>query len=560
MNTALLEQFDLEKVEAQLFSRSFRDFVRAAWPVVEGATEFKDNWHIGAICEHLEAVTSGQITKLLINVSPGCSKSLLTSVFWPAWEWTKDQTIRWFMASYDLELAHRDARKTRDLLLKDWYQDRWPLAFRGDANAMGRYETTEGGFRISTLVGGHGTGEHPDRKVFDDPLSREKAASEAELRGVIEWYDQTMSTRGVARQCREVIIMQRLADRDLSGHVLSTEAGFVHLCLPMRYEPRRMVTTTIGFNDPRTKAGELMAPEQFSEAAVSEMERRLGSIGAAGQLQQRPAPAGGALIKRDRIRFWQPKGDDYGPVVDREGNKYLVIPRPDTFDQTIQSWDTSFMDELGQIRKGNPPDPVAGGVFGRRRAGIYLLDRVNGVMDVNGCARAVLTTSAKWPKAIPRLIENKANGAAVMAILRDRGVATVPIDPQGSKIERVSYAGKTQRHRDARAMSMAAMIEAGEYFLPSPNMPGYAWVWDYFDTLVNFPSVPHDDDVDMTSQAFLWLSAHIQRDLEDEAKDAALGPPPKDFREAVHRERERQRKEREAGESEDPMYGFMERM
>jgi predicted phage terminase large subunit-like protein len=166
-------------------------------------------------------------------------------------------------------------------------------------------------------VGGHGSGEHPDRIVCDDPHNVQQAESPRERQAVLEWWDRTMSTRGRSRNARRVIIMQRLHQEDLSGHVLA-EGEWVHLCLPMRYEPGRMAVTPLGWTDPRTQEQALLAPALFPEPVVARIEKSLGAYGTAGQLQQRPTPKEGGMFKTHwfnqrvkaapyqaaRVRYW----------------------------------------------------------------------------------------------------------------------------------------------------------------------------------------------------------------------------------------------------------------
>jgi predicted phage terminase large subunit-like protein len=283
------------------------------------AVPFVDNWHIGALCEHLQAVTAGQIHNLLINIPPGMGKSLLTCVFWPAWEWTLDATVRWFFASYDQRLSTRDSVRCRTLIGRPWYRSccKHKFSLNGDQNQKTYYETDSTGYRLATSIGGHASGEHPDRIVCDDPHNVQQAESPAERQAVLDWWDLTMSTRGVSRHARRVIIMQRLNQDDLSGHVLGQDS-WVHLCLPMRFEKERMVLTPLGWTDPRTEEGALLCPSQFSEVAVAQLEKALGSYGAAGQLQQRPVPREGGMFKTtyfnqrvkaapfhaQRVRYW----------------------------------------------------------------------------------------------------------------------------------------------------------------------------------------------------------------------------------------------------------------
>jgi predicted phage terminase large subunit-like protein len=298
--------------------RSLHEFVRQGWSQVE-SVPFVDNWHVGAVCEHLQAVTEGQIKLLVINIPPGFGKSLLTCIFWPAWEWTLDPKVRWLFASYDQRLSTRDAVRCRTLLGNSWYKSCCRREFRlnDDQNQKTYYETDHGGYRLATSVGGHASGEHPDRIVCDDPHNVGQAESPAERRSVLDWWDLSISTRGVARGVRRVIVMQRLHADDLAGHVLA-QGDAVHLCLPMRYEPGRMVATPLGWTDPRRQEGELLSPVQFNAEVIERLEKSLGAYGAAGQLQQRPVPRQGGMFKREwfnrivraapygsqRVRYW----------------------------------------------------------------------------------------------------------------------------------------------------------------------------------------------------------------------------------------------------------------
>lgn len=285
-------------LEATVCRESLHEFVRYAWKLVEPVT-FVDGWHLHAICEHLEAVTRGTIQRLLINVPPGFSKSLITCVFWPMWEWAQDPSVKWFFASYDQRLSTRDSIRCRALMETSWYQRicARPFELRYDANQKTHYETDAGGYRMATSIGGHGTGEHMTRIVVDDPNNVRQAESEVERQAVLDWWDMTMSTRGISLGARRVIIMQRLHEQDLSGHVLRSGEDWTHLCLPMRFEPGRMKTTVLGFNDPRKTDGDLLWPQLFDEDKVKQMERPLGAYGVAGQLQQRPVPRGGGLFR-----------------------------------------------------------------------------------------------------------------------------------------------------------------------------------------------------------------------------------------------------------------------
>lgn len=295
-----LLQSMLLKTRASLYRRSYYEFVKAAWPVVE-QDQFVDNWHIKAICDHLEAVYDGRIEKLLVNIPPGMMKSLLHCVFFPAWVWSKDPTRRFFYASYDAALALRDSSKCRQLLDSEWYKLLFTgvVEFTKDQNQKGRYQNTAGGYRLATSVGGHGTGEHPHFIFADDPNNVKEIESEIARKVVEDWWTQTMATRGLTIGSRRVVVQQRLHSRDLSGICLEL-GGYDHLCLEMRCEKPGRSKTALGFVDPREE-GELLCPELISEEKLKPLEHDLGSYGTAGQMAQRPVPRTGGLFDVDKL-------------------------------------------------------------------------------------------------------------------------------------------------------------------------------------------------------------------------------------------------------------------
>src|SRR3954471_1986287 len=249
----------LAEIDQEQATRSFREFVLQAWPIIEPSTPFVPGWHIDAIVEHLEAVSYGQIRNLLINVPPRHMKSLLVSVLWPAWEWIGWPQRRWLYSSYAAQLSMRDSVKCRRLIESPWYQERWGdrFALTGDQNTKGRFENNRSGYRLSTSVGGAATGEGGDRVVCDDPHNVQEAESDSVRKGTLDWWDVVMSTRvNDPRSAAKVVVMQRCHQRDLSGHLLE-QGGWEHLYLPAEYKNAQQVTS-IGFSDPRQEHWELL--------------------------------------------------------------------------------------------------------------------------------------------------------------------------------------------------------------------------------------------------------------------------------------------------------------
>lgn len=273
-------------------------FVREAWHVLQPETPYVHGWHIDAICEHLEAISDGRINRLLINVPPGTMKSLLVSVFWPAWEWTTRPSLSYLTTSYSEGYVKRDSRRMRDLVGSEWYQSLWGDKVRLARTAEISFENTARGFRegkpFASLTGGRG-----DRVIIDDPHSTETAESQTERDNTARIFRESVPTRlNDPVRSAIVVIMQRLHEADISGQILALKLGYEHLMLPMEFEPERACATSIGFHDPRTVDGELLFPERFPREVVERDKVPMGSYAVAGQFQQRPTPREGGMFKR----------------------------------------------------------------------------------------------------------------------------------------------------------------------------------------------------------------------------------------------------------------------
>ena len=484
---------------------SLSAYIRQAWPVLEPGTPYIHGWHIDAIAEHLEAVTSGEILRIIVNIPPRFMKSLAVSVFWPTWVWISRPEARFLFASYAQNLSTRDSVKSRRLIQSGWYQERWGDKFRmvGDQNEKTRYENDHTGVRLSTSVG-TGTGEGGDFRVLDDPHNQEDVHSDKIRQSDLDWWTQTWSTRANdPKRASEVIVMQRLHERDLTGYALAEVGGYEHLCLPMRYEPDRACVTSIGWQDPRKEEGELLWPDRMGEAELMPLQKRLGVYGVAGQHQQRPAPAGGGIFRKEWWRFWYPASgripfpvkaqNEDGAWVDCEQR-----PLPDRMDRQIQSWDCAFKDAKSSSY-------VVGGVWGGLGADAYLLDQVRDKMDLPRTCDAVVAMSAKHPTAGAKYIEDKANGPAVIQTMRGKIPGLVAVNPQGDKV--------------SRAHAVSPFVQSGNVYLPHPSL--FPWVNNYLTELSLFPNAEYSDQVDQTTQALLKLLfsgpglAEIARDSGD---------------------------------------------
>lgn len=301
-------------IERSLCQDSLIDFVRAFWRELEPTIELKIGWALEAIAEHLEAVSNNEITNLLINVPPGMMKSLMVSVFWPSWEWGPRgrPDLRYIFASYAEGLARRDNMRARDLLRSDkfldYFGDRFSIT-RLQKDTEQEYHTDAKGFRFSTGVGGKLTGYRGDRLVVDDPHSVSGGDSDADRNTAVRWFAETLYNRvNDVKTAKRVVIMQRVHELDVSGHILDTLGHrWEKLILPMRFEEDRRCRTSIGFVDPRKEEGELLFPERFPPDELDELEEGMmssdGEYAVAGQMQQRPVPRGGGMFKVDNISY-----------------------------------------------------------------------------------------------------------------------------------------------------------------------------------------------------------------------------------------------------------------
>ena len=462
-----LNAVDLEAVEKELCRRSLAHFASRAWHILEPSTQLKWGWALDAICEHLEAVTHGNIRRLLMNVPPGSMKSLLTGVIWPAWEWgPRDlQEMRYLGTAHKQELAVRDNLKCRRLIQSQWYQSLWNVQLTGDQNAKTKFENTRTGFREAMAFESM-TGSRGDRVLIDDPHSVDDANSPAKLKGGITTFREALPSRVNNEQSAIVIIMQRLNEGDVSAVAL--DLGYDHLCIPMRYEADRAKITSIGWMDPRKLEGELMFPDRFPEEQVQELEHSLGTYAVAGQLQQRPSPLGGGIFKDEWWRFY----DAMPPL------KWRAI-YADTAQKTKEQNDYSVFQCWGQTQTGQ----------------IVMLDMVRGkweAPELETMARAFWNkhkaASDKGPLRAFK-VEDKVSGTGLIQKLKREGIPIIPIQRNVDKV--------------TRAFDAAPYIQSGNVYI----MSNIDHLVDFMSEASVFPNGTHDDMIDAAMSAISDMTA-----------------------------------------------------
>lgn len=490
--------------ERGAYEGSLIDFSEYIWPVVEPAIPFIRGWAIDAIADHLQAVTEGHIKRLLMNVPPGFTKSLMTDVFWPAWEWgPRDMPwLRYVCASYSNHLTERDNMRCRNIVISDRYQRMWSPRFKisNEQFTKIKFANDKTGWKLATSVGGIGVGERGDRFIIDDPNNTMDMES-AQVRDTTNlWFTEVVPDRlNNPQKSAIVIIQQRLHEDDVSGVALSREMGYTHLCVPMYYVPRIYVNgfdaegqirtfldddvdkvqeDDIFWADPRQEDGELAWNERFPLQVCTDLERDKGPYAWAGQYMQSPEPRGGSIIKRD---FWQDWSNPKFPPLE------YILASVDTASTDKEENDPSALTVWGLFRDDNNNPKIMLLYAWQERLQFHEL--VQKIMDT--------CSISPRPKGTPQfpvdkvLIEAKANGISVgqeiHRLIRGTGKFGVELNP----VEGDKY---------ARLLSVQHLFSDEMIFAPKKA---------YADMVINqcalFPKGSRDDLVDSTSQALRYL-------------------------------------------------------
>lgn len=429
-----------------------------------------DNWHIGAICEHLEAASRRQLRRLIVNIAPRHTKSLLFSVCWNAWHWITFPEARFFYTTYRNDLSLRDANNCRTLVKSPWYQRNWGDRFRivADQDAKYRYETDKRGSRFSTSVEGGMTGEGGDILVLDDPHNAREAESEVERQNVKDFVDRAWSSRvNNPKTSVKVVVMQRLHEDDVTAHLLRKEAGWERLILPTEYVP----TTRVWFNgkrDPRTVEGQLLWPARFGAKEVQEAKTDLADYGFAAQHQQNPTARTAGMFNTKKLR------------------EAMVKHRP-TQCVAIRGWDLA-----ATVKKDSKR--TAGVLMSKDEHGAYYIEHV---------------TLGKWTpdeRNATMLARTKADGHEIMVKVEHEGGSSGEDQAvgiarllSGYSVEFIKVTGD----KAVRADPFASQCNAGNVHIVDDG------TWDveaYLSELAGFPEGVYKDQVDASSLAFNQLA------------------------------------------------------
>ncbi len=459
---------------------ALREFIASAWGIIEPGKTMIPNWHIDYICEMLTAVSLGQIKRLLINIPPRWSKSSLVTICWPCWEWTRRPDMRYMFVSYDQGLSTDHSLARRAILESEWYRERWGdrVELASDQNQKTFIQNTVRGKMIATSWSGGATGKGGDRIVFDDFINPKMAESDAERTTALNSYAQTFSSRLDDKTSGAMVcVEQRLHVKDLSAKLIA-EGGWTHVVIPTDTVAGERLTYKFPLSGRVVEVPESTPiwPEREPLDIIIQDRRVKGSRAHDAQCRQKPSSDEGAIFKRNRWRFYTTL-----PTHRKDaGGKLTVVD----WDDLIQSWDCTFKDTDGT-------DYVVGQVWGRMAADRYFLDQVRDRMSLPATMAAIIMLTEKWPKAHRKLIEDKANGPAVIQMLDKKVPGLIAVNPSGGKI--------------VRARAVEPFQESGNIYLPSPEI--CPWIEEFIERAAAFPAVDHDDEIDAMTQANIYFTA-----------------------------------------------------
>lgn len=442
--------------------------------------------HVDVLAERLQAVADDELFRLMVFMPPRHGKTWLVSNLFPAY-YLRRHPKRWFaLSSYGAQLAEINSSLARD------YYTRGGGRLKGETRAKQRWETLEGGGLWAAGVGGAATGQGFDCGVIDDPVkSKAESLSETIRERDKRWYGATWYSRRQTKHAALILQMTRWHSDDLAGALLAdeeVEPEHWHIVSfdALHEERQQIYPVTCTVEPDWRKPGQALCPERFDEEALRKIKARPNSDWLA-LYQQRPVAAGGNVFKEE---WWQ---------------FYDIIPPK--FHEVLLSIDCSFKDERDS-------DYVVMQAWGRVRADNYLLDQVRARLDFPATLAGTIAMVKKWPQASAKLIEDKANGPAVIATLRKKIGGIIPVDPEGGKL--------------VRGHAIAPYVESGNFYLPAPDIANRRaaewrevarkpnswlseeyvrgdWVSAFIAEHTNFPRGAYDDQVDATTQAGIRL-------------------------------------------------------
>lgn len=473
MYTSVSEQIKRQKQRkyGETGAASLREYLKGAWFDIEGNKPLYWNRHIDVIAEHLEAVITGQIKRLVIAIPPRHLKSTLISVAFPTWAWINSPHIRFLTTSYSSSLATRDSQRSRQLIEGQWYQEHYGANFQmlHDVNMKSYYKNDRGGFRLATSVQGSTTGEGGDIILGDDMLNIADAYSDAARERSIDYWKNTIRSRlNDQENGALVLIGQRVHENDVIGYALST-GSYEAVILPAEFEPATCFHTVLGC-DWRTEEKEPLWKERMGSAALAEIKQDMGTEYFT-QYQQSPMKEGGNILKAHYFKRYSLSPDG------------IITLHKDGYDEEVpMSACTVVVTSDLATGKKQENDYTAIGIWlltGKYEA--ILWDVFHDKIDGPEGEKQIDRYARQYKRRLLALVmEDVGHQKDAIQRQQQKGWPVIAYHPLVDKV--------------ARAHSFAVYMRQGSVFWPLHDTP---WKAELERELVTFPRSSNDDRVDM---------------------------------------------------------------
>jgi predicted phage terminase large subunit-like protein len=472
---------------------SLSGFIKQFWDVLEPGTPISWGRHLDVLCEYLEALSRGDILRLIINAAPRSMKSINGSVMFPCWHWVRRPEAKFLFASYAAVLALKHSRDRRSVITSDLFKKHWPtIRLKDDAARMGDFENSAQGAMRATSVGGHATGLGGGILIADDLINPQQADSEAERSTSLRWFLETFQPRQDDKKTgRFLVLEQRTNQQDLTGYLLANQTGWTVLSLPSEFERRTVYSLPSG-KESIWEEGGVLWPEREGRVELDAAKERVGSFAYKAQYLQAPTAREGNLFQAEWLREYH--------------------DAPLRFDKVVMSLDTAFSTKATADYSAAVVVGLLSGPDGSHAPGFYILRAWRGRVTFGDLkATAIDLFNDHSPDEV--LVEAKASG---MSLIQELQADTIlPVKGIDADVDKLS-----------RANAVTPLFESGRVFVPEDQpwlQNGQHWVGDLKEELLSFPAGRHDDLVDALVHALAnlrhvrnpakeWMAAQQQAD------------------------------------------------
>jgi len=453
---------------AKVLGGDFSAFVHRSFLELHGKSAYLSNWHLEVLAAKLEEVRHGRCRRLIINIPPRHLKSHMATIAFPAWLLGHNPSTRILTVCYAQDLSDKFARDSRTLMNSPFYRALFETRLSSDRQAVSDFETTEGGYRLSSSISGGVTGFGADIIIVDDPMKAADAVSDVRRDSLNEWFDNTLRSRLNSQETGAVIIvMQRLHADDLVAHVQENEKWDV-LSFPVIAidDTDYKISTPYGQRIIHRREGDVLQPALLPPALLDQLRQSMTEYNFSAQYQQNPTPRGGNMIKTGWLEYYEP-GKELGK-----------------FDRIFQSWDTA--NKAGELNDFSVC--TTWGVVGKN---YYLLDVFRKKLNYPDLKNAVMQLQKRYSNPVI-VIEDNASGTQLIQDLKREGVMLIK-----------PYSPPAGTDKELRVDAQSIHFENNRVFLRRPAL----WLREYVAELTGFPNMRFDDQVDSTVQFLDYVNS-----------------------------------------------------